>query len=105
MVPSHEWMQITSLYGGPVEFLFVLESTEDPAYGCVSSLISNFKVYMFLRFLYTFLFTYALVILRRNIPTYLFYKFCPKGRGRWRFELVTSASRGVVLNRVCYPLG
>ncbi|GMY36115.1 Ceramide glucosyltransferase, nucleotide-diphospho-sugar transferase [Fagus crenata] len=40
----HNWRsQITSLYGGPVEFLFVLESTEDPAYGYVSSLISNFK--------------------------------------------------------------
>ncbi|OVA12490.1 Ceramide glucosyltransferase [Macleaya cordata] len=35
--------QITSLYGGPLEFLFVVESTEDPAYRAVSLLISNFK--------------------------------------------------------------
>ena len=67
MAPSHEWLQITSLYGGPVEFLFVLESTEDPAYSVVSSLISDFKVYMFLRLLFTFLITYAVVILRANI--------------------------------------
>jgi hypothetical protein len=46
MVLSHEWMQITSLYGGPLEFLFVVESTEDPAYHAVSLLISDFKVYM-----------------------------------------------------------
>jgi len=37
-------MQITSLYGGPLEFLFVVESTEDPAYFAVSRLISEFKV-------------------------------------------------------------
>ncbi|KAJ4959022.1 hypothetical protein NE237_026133 [Protea cynaroides] len=35
--------QITSLYGGPLEFLFVVESTEDPAYRAVSMLISEFK--------------------------------------------------------------
>ncbi|XP_042492374.1 uncharacterized protein LOC122071946 [Macadamia integrifolia] len=35
--------QITSLYGGPLEFLFVVESTEDPAYHAVSMLISEFK--------------------------------------------------------------
>ncbi|RZC51411.1 hypothetical protein C5167_019836 [Papaver somniferum] len=35
--------QITSLYGGPLEFLFVVESTEDPAYRAVSRLISEFK--------------------------------------------------------------
>lgn len=35
--------QITSLYGGPVEFLFVVESTEDPAYHAVSMLISSFQ--------------------------------------------------------------
>ncbi|XP_038695333.1 uncharacterized protein LOC119992617 isoform X2 [Tripterygium wilfordii] len=35
--------QITSLYGGPLEFLFVLESTEDPAYHAVSRLLSDFK--------------------------------------------------------------
>lgn len=37
-------MQITSLYGGPVEFLFVVESKEDPAYHAVSRLLSDFKV-------------------------------------------------------------
>lgn len=37
-------MQITSLYGGPLEFLFVVESTEDPAYHALSLLISDFKV-------------------------------------------------------------
>ncbi|KAF3792308.1 hypothetical protein EJ110_NYTH00450 [Nymphaea thermarum] len=36
--------QITSLYGGPLEFLFVVESTDDPAYHAVSFLISDFKV-------------------------------------------------------------
>ncbi|KAF5184177.1 Ceramide glucosyltransferase, nucleotide-diphospho-sugar transferase, partial [Thalictrum thalictroides] len=35
--------QITSLYGGPLEFLFVVESTEDPAYHAVSRLITDFK--------------------------------------------------------------
>ncbi|PKA59268.1 hypothetical protein AXF42_Ash001362 [Apostasia shenzhenica] len=35
--------QITSLYGGPLEFLFVLESIEDPSYQPVSMLISEFK--------------------------------------------------------------
>ncbi|XP_028806519.1 uncharacterized protein LOC114761340 [Neltuma alba] len=40
----HNWRsQITSLYGGPVEFLFVVESTEDPAYHAVSRLISEFE--------------------------------------------------------------
>ncbi|XP_048321111.1 uncharacterized protein LOC107425495 [Ziziphus jujuba] len=40
----HNWRsQITSLYGGPVEFLFVVESTEDPAYRAVSMLISEYK--------------------------------------------------------------
>lgn len=37
-------LQITSLYGGPLEFLFVLESTEDPAFIAVSQLITDFKV-------------------------------------------------------------
>ncbi|MBA0597562.1 hypothetical protein Gorai_007365 [Gossypium raimondii] len=42
----HNWKsQITSLYGGPLEFLFVVESTEDPAYHAVSRLIRDFKVY------------------------------------------------------------
>ncbi|PKU71810.1 hypothetical protein MA16_Dca008339 [Dendrobium catenatum] len=36
--------QITSLYGGPLEYLFVVESVEDPAYPPVSMLISEFKV-------------------------------------------------------------
>ncbi|XP_072992451.1 uncharacterized protein [Typha latifolia] len=35
--------QITSLYGGPLEFLFVVESTNDPAYHAVSRLITDFK--------------------------------------------------------------
>ncbi|KAJ1703683.1 hypothetical protein LUZ63_003462 [Rhynchospora breviuscula] len=35
--------QITSLYGGPLEFLFVVESTEDPAYHAISKLISDFQ--------------------------------------------------------------
>nr|DAD44585.1 TPA_asm: hypothetical protein HUJ06_002815 [Nelumbo nucifera] len=35
--------QITSLYGGSLEFLFVVESTEDPAYHAVSRLISDFN--------------------------------------------------------------
>ncbi|XP_042461658.1 uncharacterized protein LOC122045489 [Zingiber officinale] len=35
--------QITSLYGGPLEFLFVVESSDDPAYTAVSSLISEFQ--------------------------------------------------------------
>ncbi|RCV28647.1 hypothetical protein SEVIR_5G425400v4 [Setaria viridis] len=35
--------QITSLYGGPLEFLFVVESKEDPAYHAVSRLISEYK--------------------------------------------------------------
>ncbi|GKV06709.1 hypothetical protein SLEP1_g18562 [Rubroshorea leprosula] len=40
----HNWRsQITSLYGGPLEFLFVVESTEDPAYRAISLLISDFK--------------------------------------------------------------
>ncbi|XP_014510381.1 uncharacterized protein LOC106769323 [Vigna radiata var. radiata] len=40
----HNWRsQITSLYGGPIEFLFVVESTEDPAYHAVSRLISEFE--------------------------------------------------------------
>ncbi|KAL9224545.1 hypothetical protein vseg_000569 [Gypsophila vaccaria] len=40
----HNWRtQITSLYGGPVEFLFVLESAEDPAYPAVSRLLKDFQ--------------------------------------------------------------
>ncbi|KEH21336.1 uncharacterized protein [Medicago truncatula] len=40
----HNWRsQITSLYGGPLEFLFVVESTEDPAYHAISRLISEFE--------------------------------------------------------------
>ncbi|KAK7358383.1 hypothetical protein VNO77_00310 [Canavalia gladiata] len=43
----HNWRsQITSLYGGPLEFLFVVESTEDPAYHAVSRLISEFEDYV-----------------------------------------------------------
>lgn len=40
----HNWRsQITSLYGGPLEFLFVVESTEDPAYHPVSRLLADYK--------------------------------------------------------------
>jgi cellulose synthase/poly-beta-1,6-N-acetylglucosamine synthase-like glycosyltransferase len=40
----HNWRsQITSLYGGPLEFLFVVESTEDPAYHAVSRLLSMYQ--------------------------------------------------------------
>jgi len=35
--------QITSLYGGPLEFLFIVESIDDLAYRAVSKLISEFK--------------------------------------------------------------
>lgn len=38
-------MQITSLYGGPIEFLFIVESTEDPAYHAVSRLMKDFQVF------------------------------------------------------------
>ncbi|XP_039138081.1 uncharacterized protein LOC120275531 [Dioscorea cayenensis subsp. rotundata] len=36
-------LTITSLYGGLLEFLFVVESIDDPAYHAISSLISEFK--------------------------------------------------------------
>ncbi|XP_075509005.1 uncharacterized protein LOC142545617 isoform X1 [Primulina tabacum] len=40
----HNWRtQVTSLYGGPLEFLFVVESTEDPAYHAVTRLLADFK--------------------------------------------------------------
>ncbi|KAM7512910.1 hypothetical protein LguiB_011785 [Lonicera macranthoides] len=40
----HNWRsQITSLYGGPLEFLFMVDSTEDPAYHAVSRLLADFK--------------------------------------------------------------
>ncbi|OEL33636.1 hypothetical protein BAE44_0005344 [Dichanthelium oligosanthes] len=35
--------QITSLYGGPLEFLFVVESKDDPAYHAVYRLIAEYK--------------------------------------------------------------
>ncbi|KAL7597921.1 hypothetical protein Lser_V15G25662 [Lactuca serriola] len=36
----HNWKtQITSLYGGPLEFLFIVDSTEDPAYHALSNLL------------------------------------------------------------------
>ncbi|XP_074589587.1 uncharacterized protein LOC141845430 [Curcuma longa] len=35
--------QITSLYGGSLEFLFIVECTDDPAYHAVSTLISEFQ--------------------------------------------------------------
>lgn len=37
-------MQITSLYGGPIEFLFMVDSKEDPAYHAVSRLLAEYKV-------------------------------------------------------------
>ncbi|KAH7853502.1 hypothetical protein Vadar_003277 [Vaccinium darrowii] len=40
----HNWRtQITSLYGGPLEFHFVVESTDDPAYHALSRLLADFK--------------------------------------------------------------
>ncbi|XP_027358450.1 uncharacterized protein LOC113867368 isoform X2 [Abrus precatorius] len=40
----HNWRsQLTSLYGGPLEFLLVVESTDDPAYHAVSRLIAEFE--------------------------------------------------------------
>ncbi|XP_058213710.1 uncharacterized protein LOC131325448 isoform X2 [Rhododendron vialii] len=40
----HNWRsQITSLYGGPLEFMFVVESTEDPAYYAVKRLLADYK--------------------------------------------------------------
>ncbi|XP_010526438.1 PREDICTED: uncharacterized protein LOC104804008 isoform X2 [Tarenaya hassleriana] len=40
----HNWRsQIVSLYGGPLEFLFIVESIEDPAYHAVSRLLSEFQ--------------------------------------------------------------
>ncbi|KAE9588169.1 putative ceramide glucosyltransferase [Lupinus albus] len=40
----HNWRtQLTSLYGGPLEFLLLVESTDDPAYLPVSRLISEFE--------------------------------------------------------------
>ncbi|KAG8054295.1 hypothetical protein GUJ93_ZPchr0001g29329 [Zizania palustris] len=36
-------LQITSLYGGSLEFLFVVESKDDPAYHAVSRLIAEYK--------------------------------------------------------------
>ncbi|KAG5547417.1 hypothetical protein RHGRI_013192 [Rhododendron griersonianum] len=43
----HNWRsQITSLYGGPLEFMFVVESTEDPAYYAVKRLLADYKDYV-----------------------------------------------------------
>ncbi|KAL8503175.1 hypothetical protein ACS0TY_022065 [Phlomoides rotata] len=40
----HNWRsQITSLYGGALEFLFVVESTDDPAYHFVKRLLNDFE--------------------------------------------------------------
>lgn len=40
----HNWRsQITSLYGGPLEFLFMVESVEDPAYRAVSQLLKDYQ--------------------------------------------------------------
>jgi len=40
----YDWLQITSLYGGPVEYLFIVESTEDPAYHAILRLLKDFQV-------------------------------------------------------------
>lgn len=37
-------MQMTSLYGGPIEFLFMVDSKQDPAYHAVSRLLAEYKV-------------------------------------------------------------
>ncbi|KAL3829929.1 hypothetical protein ACJIZ3_018731 [Penstemon smallii] len=40
----HNWRsQITSLYGGPLEFLFIVDSIEDPAYHAVTRLLMDYK--------------------------------------------------------------
>jgi len=39
-------MQLTSLYGGPQEYLLVVESTEDPAYNAVAKLIEELEVHV-----------------------------------------------------------
>ncbi|KAK1354812.1 Ceramide glucosyltransferase [Heracleum sosnowskyi] len=40
----HNWRsQMTSLYGGPTEFLFMVESKQDPAYHAVSRLLTEYK--------------------------------------------------------------
>ncbi|KAL5178583.1 hypothetical protein HKD37_01G000068 [Glycine soja] len=40
----HNWKtQLTSLYGGPQEYLLVVESTEDPAYHAVAKLITELE--------------------------------------------------------------
>lgn len=49
IIDNNKWImdlyiQLTSLYGGPLEFLFVVDSTEDPAYHAVSRLLLDFKV-------------------------------------------------------------
>lgn len=44
MLLTKKIIQITSLYGGPLEFLFVVESKDDPAYHAVSRLIAEYKV-------------------------------------------------------------
>lgn len=37
-------MQMTSLYGGPIEFLFMVDSKQDPAYHAISRLLAEYKV-------------------------------------------------------------
>ena len=36
------------MYGGPLEFLFVVESKEDPAYESISQLIHDLKVCLYI---------------------------------------------------------
>ena len=75
-----------------------VQKTVLSAYNVVSSLMSDFKVYVFLRFLYTSLIKYALVILRTNITTYfLISKFWTKRDGEVEIlNLETSGSQGAV---------
>lgn len=53
-------LQITSLYGGPVEFLFVVDSTEDPAYHAVTRLLKDYMVSYYSFYLYDRLTIHAL---------------------------------------------
>ncbi|KAJ9538750.1 hypothetical protein OSB04_031483 [Centaurea solstitialis] len=43
LVLMYSSTQITSLYGGPLEFLFTVESTADPAYHAISRLLIDFE--------------------------------------------------------------
>lgn len=55
-------LQVTSLYGGPLEFIFVVESTEDPAYHAVSQLLKDYRVCCFFTFLVDFGIKYVTLV-------------------------------------------